>query len=415
MGEIASGVFKKLAIKKQTAFGVQAPAAPAASAKYLRRTSSTLDKNKATYQSAEINESQQVRDMRHGVGAVAGTINGELSVGGYQSLMESVLRAAAVQGGTSAALATIAAATTGDRTGTFTRSAGSFLTDGFKIGDVVRVSGFTAPALENNRNWMISALTATVMTVVSLSKEIQVVAKAAGDNVTITTPGKKIWTPSSGHTRDFFTVEHWHSDIGSSEVFTDVKFATMNISLPPSGMATIEFPAMGIDMVPGTAQYFTSPAASATGEILAAASGVVVVKGKPIALLTGFTLNVNGNAAYADQNGVVGSNTHAGLSAGILNVTGQATILFESTEYRDIFLAEEEVMIAAAFTAGSQPNADFEAFVMSRVKFGGAGKDDAQTGLTQTLPFTALENVKTGGAALPNLQTTLSIQDSLFV
>lgn len=412
---IASGTFKKLAMKRQVAQGTIAAPGVAGSSRYVRRVTSTMDITKATYQSAEVNESQQVRDFRHGVGATGGTLNGELSVGGYQIPLEGVLRQLAVAGPTTGAVATTAAASTGGRTGTFTRGAGSYLTDGFKIGDIVRPSGFTTTGVNNNgRNFMITALTALVMTVISVGKTGVVAAKAAGDPVVIVAPGKKIWTPQTGHLRDYVTLEHWHSDIAQSEVFSDVVFTGANIGLPASGMATIELPAMGIDWLTGNLQYFTTPAASPTGAILAAVNGLLIVNGAVVALLTGLTINIAGGHAYPDPNGVVGENRHVDITPGVLGVSGQATVLFTDAVLRDKFLNEEECSIMAVMTADNTPGAEFACAVMSRVKFGGAGKDDVPTGISLTMPFTALENVN-GGAALANLQTTLSYQDSLFV
>lgn len=415
MTTIATGVFKKVFIKRQAGQGVVAPAGAAGSARSVRRVTSTFDKTRANYQSQEVNESQQVQDMRLGVNSVAGSLTGELSVGGYQLPMEGILRKLAAGPSTTGAIATITAATTGERTGTYTRAGGSFLADGFKIGDVVRANGFTTTGVGNNdRNVIITALTATVMTVYTLIKGTQIAAKAAGDNVTIATPGKKIWTPETAQNRDYFTLEHWFGDIAQSELFPDLVFTGMNITLPPSGMATIELPGMGIDMTPAQAQYFTTPASAPTGAILAAVNGVVIVNGLAVGLLTGLTINVAGNHAYPDQNGVVGDNNHVDITPGVLNVTGQMTVLFANATYRDMFLNEDEFSIAAALTAKNTPAADFAAFNMSRVKLTNQSKDDTPTGMTLTLPYTALENLA-GGAALANLRTTLSVQDSLFV
>jgi hypothetical protein len=48
---------------------------------------------------------------------------------------------------------------------------------------------------------------------------------------------------------------------------------------------------------------------------------------------------------------------------------------------------------------------------MPRVKMGGAGKNDGQGGLVQTMPFQMLKNL-VGGAGTSTEATTLSIQDS---
>lgn len=411
MAGIATGVFKKLAIKKQTAVKTKAPAGAAGTARYMRRVTSTLNLTKASYQSGEILESQQRRDVRHGVRAVAGSISGELSVGGYQLPMESVLRQVAQAVATTGAQTNITAAQVLPNGGTFTRAAGSFLTDGFKIGDVVTHSGWTAPALANNaHNFIIVGLTATVMTVMAIDG-VPVVAKASGDGVTIVQAGKKTWIPQSGQTRDYYTIEHWFGDIGQSEQFVDCVFTGFTASLPPTGMATIELPVMGLNMDTGQVEYFTAPAASPTGGILAAVNGALIINGQVAAVVTGLTIVVNGN--YSAPGGVIGSNVDPDIFPGPIDVTGQITALFVDAVMRDLFLNETESSLVVALTANNNPNSPFTAFNMSRVKFNGSDKDDGTAGLTLTVPYVALENVN-GGAALANLQTTLSVQDSAF-
>jgi len=414
MAGIATGVFKKMYLKRQAGLGAVAPAGPAGSAKSVRRVTSTLDKTKAAYQSAEVLESQQVRDSRHGVVSVGGTLSGELSVGTYQQPFESILRQAAQANVSSGSLATVTASSSGPYTGTFTRSAGSWITDGFKVGDIVNSTGWTAPGVANNDQYMlITSLTAAVMTLFVLDKSA-IVAKAAGDNVTVVTVGKKIWVPGSGQTRDYYTIEHWFSDIGVDEVFTDCVFTGATIALPPTGMATVELPIMGLDMIPGVAQYFTAPAGASGGGILAAVNGAMIVDGAVVGLVTGITITIAGGYAYPAGDGLVGTNIRPDVLPGVLTVTGQMTVLFSDATYRDMFLQEREVAVAVALTADNSPKPGFTSFVMSRVKYSGASKDDTPTGLTLTMPFQALEQVNNGGVNTPNLATTISIQDSAY-
>lgn len=409
---IATGVYKKLSIKKQSALGTIAPAGASGSASYRRRVTSTVDLNKATYQSNEILDTQQVRDMRHGVKSVAGSISGELSVGGYQLEMESVCRKISATASTTTALTNVTAAVTSGAAGTFTRAAGSYLTDGFKIGDVVSWTGWATTGVPNNsHHFLITALTATVMTVLAIDG-VAVGAKASGDSVTCVTVGKKTWIPSSSQTRDYYTIEHWYSDIAQSERFQDCVFTGFTATLPPTGMATIEFPVLGLNMTTGTAEYFTAPAAAPTGGILAAVNGVLLVQGTAVAVVTGLTIVVDGG--YSAPGGVVGSNLDPDIFPGVIKVSGQITALFQDATLRDLFINETEAAISVVLTATTAANAPFTAFTMSRVKFGGASKSDGVQGLTLTMPYTALENIN-GGAALANLQTTLSIQDSAFV
>jgi hypothetical protein len=240
-----------------------------------------------------------------------------------------------------------------------------------------------------------------------------VVAKAAGDSVTGVTVGKKTWVPSTAQSRDYYTINHWFADIAQSEEFVDCVFTGFTATLPPTGMSTIEFPVMGLNMQTGTAEYFTTPAASPNGGILASVNGVLIINGAAAGIVTGLTIAVNGN--YTSPNGVVGSNVNPDVFPGVVGVTGNVTVLFQDTVMRDLFLNETESSLAIALTANNLPGSPFTAFVMSRIKFSGSTKDDGTAGLTLTMPYTALENVSTSGAGQPNLQTTLSVQDSAFV
>ena len=131
MANIAQGVSKILAYKKQTGLG---SAASGSGGQQLRRTSSTINLTKEAYQSAEIRPDQQIADYRHGSKQVTGSIAGELSPGTYKDLMGSVLRQdfTAVSSMTSAAVTIVAS------TGVITFQTGNPLTSGIKAGMVVR-------------------------------------------------------------------------------------------------------------------------------------------------------------------------------------------------------------------------------------------------------------------------------------
>jgi hypothetical protein len=412
MTGISTGVFKKLAIKRQTSLGAIATAGAAGSAQYMRRVTSTIDLTKTAYESQEIKESQQVSDSRHGVRKVEGSVSGELHVGGYKEPWASVLRKDPVETSNLASLSTLSTASTegvGKGVGTLQRSSGSFLTSGLKIGDVISLAGYTTTATANNgRRMIITNMTTTVLTVVTIDRE-PIVAKGAGDPIVISVPGKKVWVPQTGHLRLYHTVEHWFSDIDQSEVFVDTVFTGANVQLPPTGMATIEFPAMGLDMQTGETEYFTSPAASPTGGNLASVNGVLSVGGVIAGLVTGMNISVAGN--HSSPGGVVGSNVDPDIFPGVLKVTGQLTVLFKDAVYRDMFINETESSIVAVLTANNDKDSDFTSFVLPRVKYNGATKDDGQAGLSLTMPFVGLEHVGDGQA---NHQTSISIQDSQF-
>jgi len=397
---IAAGVNKKVAIKKETSWGV---APGATGAQYMRRVSSSLDLVKAINESAEIRDDGQVADYRHGVRSVAGSIDGELSVGTYNDLFEVALRQDFPAAATTGAVAVIAVTGTGTE---FTRSTGSYLTDGFKLGDVVSASGFTTS--NNNAHYaMITALTATVMTVATLDGTV-LTDEAEGDTVTLAMVGKKTFAATGTKTDQSVAIEHWHDDINQSELCLGLKPQSISIGLPPTGMATISIPMLGKDRTNDTSQYFTSVAAAGTDPVLAAVSGFIYVDGAAVALITGMDFVIDTGLSTEP---VVGSNVNPAIFRGRIKVSGNMSVYFQDAVFRDYFDNETEVPIYAVFKGGSTANPEFISFVFPRVKVGGSSKDDGEKGLVQTMPFTALLN-GAGGTGINSENTTISIQDS---
>lgn len=403
MSTPASGLFKQVAYKAESTFGV-VPSATSAQA--LRRVQSTLDLSKETYQSNEIRQDFQLVDFRHGVRRVEGNISGELSPATYKDFIACALKKD-FAAGASASNVTVTIAGAGPSY-TVTRSSGNYITDGFKVGDVIRLS-IGSPSLAANfgKNLLIVSLTSTIATVITLNGS-SMTAEGPVAGTTVAVVGKKSYIPTSGHTDKSFSIEHYYSDLVQSEVFSGCKPTSIAIGLPPTGLATIDIGFMGKDVTTASAQYFTNPTAQTTTGLLAAVNGELRVAGQSVATLTGLTLNIASN--YSGDP-VVGSNTVPFMFAGRVIVTGQATAYFDSVTLRDAFFNETEVEIIGAFTANNDANAPFMSFVLPRVKIGGASKNDGEGGLVQTLPFQALLNTA-GGSGTTSEQTTIVIQDS---
>lgn len=399
---IASGVFKQVAYKVEATFG----AVPAASgAQLLRRTSSDLSLKKDTYQSNEIRTDFQVADFRHGVRRVAGKLSGELSPKTYADFIGAALKRdfAAITALTAVSL-TIAGS---GPTYTVTRAAGDWLASGLKVGHVVRLSVGSLNAANINKNLLIVDMTATVLTVIPLNG-VALVAEGPITGCTITAPGKATYIPTTGHTDKSFSIEHWFADVPASEVFAGCKIDRVGLTLPPTGMATVDLDLMGKDMTPSASQYFTSPTAVTTTGSLAAVNGILRVGGATIATVTGLTLEIDPSFS---GDPVVGSNTIPNLFPGKVKVGGQFTAYFDSTTLRDAFVNETEIDLIAAFTSDNTATADFIAIALPRLKIGDASKSDGDGGIVGTYPFTALLN-NAGGTGIKTEKTTVQMQDS---
>lgn len=400
---IAQGISKQVAIKKETTYGTLAGAT---GARLLRRVTSAFNLTKEAYQSDEIRTDYQMADFRHGVRTADGSISGELSPGSYADLFAAAL-ARDFTAGVSVASVNLTVAGSGPYT--LTRAAGSYLTDGFKVGDVIRVtvgSGLNANVL--NKNLLITNLTATVATVVALNGSVLTGSTSAA--ATIAVQGKKTFVPTSGHTSTSFTVEEWFGNISQSEVYVGMKVNTIGISLPASGMATVDIGMMGKDLAQtGVTQYFTTPTALGTSGVLAGVNGVVLFNGAPVAVITDASININRNISNAT---VLGSNSIAESFDGRAIVDGSMSLYFTDAVARDAFKDETEVALVFAMTANNTAAADFVTFSLPRVKLNSFTKDDSEQGITASVDFQALLNIA-GGAGLATEATTIVVQDSL--
>lgn len=407
MAIIAASLKKQLIYKKQVGKGTQATGA---SGQLLRRVASMLARQKQTYQSQEIRSDQQIVDFRHGIGSVSGQVSGELSNLTYKDFFASLLRNTWAAGATTGAQTNITAAA--GPPGTFTRAAGSFITDGFKIGDVVRWAGWTTTGVNNNaRNYRITALSATVMTVGPTTSPLNeaVAAKASGDSVTCTVVGKKLIIPSTGHVDDYYTIEHWFSDIAKSEQFVDCQIANAALNLPPTGIAQVQFGIIGLSMVTGTSQSLTSPTAETSDGVMAAVNGILRIGSDDVAVVTGLQINIDGQLQPSQA--IVGSNNIQGTFQNPFNISGRLSAYFDDafgTTLRDLFLNETEASLLLKLDETSAINTDFMTIKLPRIKLGGADKAEANNGLVQDMPFVALKD----GTSANQDQTMLAIQDS---
>lgn len=397
----ASGIAKRVTYKKETTFGTLAGAS---GGQVVRRVTADFNLAKETYQSEEIRTDFQIADFRHGVRSVEGTISGELSCGTYSDFLASAV-ARDFTAVTSSALGSTTIAAVGP-TYTVTRTTGSYLTDGLRVGAVIRLTGFGT--LNNAKNLLVITLTATVATVVVLNGTA-LTPETVASGGTYAAAGKLTYAPTTGHTDDSYTIEQYYSDIGQSEVNTGNKVNTVGLALPATGLVTADFGFMGQDLKQtGTSAYFTAPTAQGSTGIFAAVNGALIVNGAVIALITGLNININRNMT---SEAVVGSNIKPEIYEGRIAVDGDFSTLFQDRTFSDYFNNETEVSLVCAVTENNTANANFMTFTLPRIKLSTDTKDDGEKGIVSQNSFQALKGTGANGFEA----TTIMIQDSAVV
>jgi len=402
---IAQGINKQVAIKKQTALGT---AASGSGGQILRREQSTNTLKKDTYANNEIASHQQSTGKTHGLRSVDTALNGVLSAGTYSTVIASVLR----DDFTATTSLTGLALAVGGVLGAYTLTGtGLLVSGGFKIGDIIRITvatGLNADCL--NKNLLITNITNTVITVKTLNGSTM--TTGSGTACTLALPGKKSVVPITGHTKDYWTVEDWQSDISQSEVFSDVMFGKLDIGLPSTGNATFSVSGVGLNRTTGATRILTTPTGETTSNPLAAINGILIVNGAAVTNITGVTLSIDGKAA--GMGAVVGANVAPDIQRGTIEVSGSFTALYQDATLSTLFDNATQVNLVAIIEDNSTASSDFVSFSMSNITLDGDGKDDGDKAIVRTYPFTARINMA-GGIALANDQTIISVQDSLAV
>lgn len=404
---VALPINKVTSIKKQSALGT---AASGASGTVLTRRSNIFSMQRDTFESDVKTQHQQSTGIAYGMRRPQGKIDSLLSTETFQLLLAGLLRKDFAAGATTGALTNVTATLPGGTPPlvTFTRAAGSYLTDGFKIGDVIRWTGWATTGTANNsRNFWITALSALVMTGFFLDGTAGG-AKAAGDSVTGVVQGKKTRTPTSAHTNDYFTIEEYYADLTRSEVFSDVRPNMINLGFPPGGNATFGCDLLALGRTRSGSQVLTSPTEPTFRE-MTSVNGRIYVNSTFTNNVTALSLQIDGGGAV--EGPVFGSNNGIDVSRNIIKVSGSLSAKFDGVTLQDLLDNETAFALNFVVTEDETATSAFMGFTLGKVKFTSDEPDDGTEGVVRTYPFTAEYN-DSGGTAVANDATILSVQDS---
>lgn len=399
---VAQGAKKTLAYKAQSAQGT---AATGTGGQLLRRRTSAIRAERATYQNDEITSHRQSTGATAGVKGASIPYRGLLSPRTFQDIFAAALmKAWAATSNITGLSLTIAASGSNY---TITRGSGDFLTGGIKKYDVIRITAGTFAAANLDKNLLVLGVTATVLTVRAVNGSA-LTAEGPVGSATIAVPGKKLWVPTSGHTDVWFTFEEWYSDLSKSERSVDTKPGQIQIGLPATGNATCDIDFVALQRTRDTSQSLTSPSAETTTRVLQAVNGLIVVNGV-VTPLTGGQITINpGNAPGEDE---TGTNVRSSMAQGDVAVSGQFSAKFTDTLLQDAYDDQSDIDLVLMASTSGEDDADFMTFVLNSLNLFGDEPDDGKKEIIRTYPFTA-KIPETGGASLANHQTIISIQDS---
>jgi hypothetical protein len=381
------------------------PATAAGTSQIIRRVTSSLNTARASFASNEVRTDQQVSDMRLGTMGVSGTIEGELSTSTYDDFLQAALRGTWAAGITSTAGAggVTSLALAGS---TITMVGASFITLGYKVGDIITLSGTNAAGAGSANllvRFRVTAVNALTMVVAGTFATVT----AQTTLFTITVVGSKL-VPST--TKRAFTIEQSYPDLDVSEMFSGCRIGGMGIRAQPNGMVMASFGIEGRKgemLASASSPYFTSTTAQTTTGLLSAVTGFVRAGGADQAVVTGIDLNLSNNLSATP---VIGSIYVPDIFYGRQVITGSFSAYMESEAMVNNFLNETEIDLTAMMQGLASP-VDFLSVSMQRIKLTGAQKQvGPEGGLIVNFPFQAV--LRPGGAGTVYDQAALVIQRS---
>jgi hypothetical protein len=382
-----------VAFKAQSALGTQATGSGAT---VLRNNGGQGGRlTMEAIESGEVRSDMMSTRGRHGSQKTNGAYSSEISLGGFDAIMEAVMRGTFGAADLAITQSAMTSVTTGANT--IVAAAGSWITQGLRVGDVIRGTGLS-DAANNSKNLRITGLTASTITVA----ETLVVNAVADTSFTITRTGRPLISAASPVKR-FFTIEEYEADLDSSEVFTDCVWGSLHFSMQPNGIFMIEPSWVGtgqFQTVTGaSAPFFTTPT-TPTGTPLAALEATVRYGSTDLLDLTAFDMTIDITPSSPD---VVAARYSPAVFTGSMAVSMNLTTLRPDLLDVANYLNETQLSLHVLLVEPESEPKDFISIYVPNFTLGSVDKSalaKAGGGRTQTLavPAALVGKDERGGA-----------------
>lgn len=347
----------------------------------IRHTGTTLGLQRGSLLSDELRPDRQISDFRLGTVIVGGDISAELSYGSFDKLLEAALC------GTWTPVATLTAATLSAAAAddSFSRTAGSFVTDGFVVGKKIKTTGFATGA--NNGTWLISIVTALKLTVTNLdgSPAAAIVLEAAGAAVTIQTTEAVL---KAGTVRRSFTILRHFTDIPDGagkpyHVSRGCEVNTLAISVNPTAIVGLTFGIVAREpellAAPIAGQTLGAPTTTAPMD---AFTGVLKENNVVCGVATEISLALDNGL---EPENIVGSKFTRQPAISRTNATGSMGAYFDDSSYLEKFINETDSSMEMTFPDGAGNSYTMKIPLLNYT--GGQPDASGQGSIRLTMPF----------------------------
>lgn len=402
---IPTGSGVRLAACNETTQGVL-PNNPAFKVKRIESLKPQFTRD--TLKSNEITQARQVLAMRLGMNKAAYQYGGNLILGAFDDEIANAMNNTWQAGPSTTASISVTGASQ-----TLTRSAGSWITDGFMPGMYVSLSGFTNGA-NNAAIAQINTVTATTMTATVIKPASgALVDEASAAGRTVAAIGKYLTVGLAGtNPPASMSIEHYIPGNNTYELFSGMCVDKMQITAKPNDMVKVSFDFVGLNSSIGAVANGTTYPAAPTNAPMDAFSAPLYIGGQPVGNITSMTLNLQNGRKAAD--GVVGSKVAPAVVEGTNEVTIDMTAYFSDQSLVNAFRNETNIAIDLPFFDVN--GTDFVKVRLGNVKILDAGEDiKLNSGVLLNIKAQALADSNTATQTGTQYGTNVLIQRSNLV
>lgn len=321
----AAGIRADISYVKEVTRGTT-PGTP--TMKRLRAIERNINPRKNILETAEVRPDRMKADQRHGFNFVEGTVGFELAPVDFEDMLEVAMASAWAAPDTGAMTLDVGSTTT------FTRSTGSFLDDGFTIGQSVTSSGFVTGG--NNGTFTVSDVTDTVLTISAASLTVE---SGDGDERIL---GDNNDVVKIGTTLETFTFERRFNDILQYQTLLGCTINNMEVAFSPENPVRGSFTYLGMSNGGMSGTSLGSPTEPTNANVFDAFTGRILVDGTSVGIITNFNLTLANNRTNVP---VLMSKFTPDLFEGEAIVGGGISALLEDATFMNYFDNETEVEI----------------------------------------------------------------------
>lgn len=396
-----------IAYKKQAALGT--PAIVTGGSVLRIAGGNGIKLAKAAIASAEVRNDGMSTRGRHGTQAITAAYNAELSLGSHDPIIEALMRSTWDSSAFVKTQVDFTSLTTGANT--IIMASGSPIAMGFKVGDIIRLTGMNATG-NNSRNLRIVGLSATTITVA----ETLTVDAVADTSCSITRPGKRLVNPSV-LVKSYFSMEEYEGDLDQSTQIQDFVWGGLKFSMGTNGLVMAAPSGAGTGQVAALAAgapspYFTTPT-STTGAPQSVVDATIRLNGVDLVELSSLDINLDIQPSAPAVFGSGAIKYSPDVFTGPLQVALNMTMLRKSLAIFSDFVAETQYSLHVLCVDNMSEPKDFTNIVVPNFTLGGVDASALSKqggGRTQALSIPAalvgIDTSATGNNSMISFQTT---------